>query len=105
MSFKDRLDGRAYTCSNDRFETDVRRGRRHGPRQARGAVFPQALLRNTRGYSLWLEHVIEKKTRKRVFWLMWYDRQGSPTIPLSGILGAQDIREIVKRLADLIQIT
>ena len=101
MAFKHRLNGQAYTCSNSRYHTNTDKGSPHGVGNALGSVFPQALV-NT-GYSLWLEHVLGPDGEE-VFWLMWYDQQGSPTIPLSGIFDGPDIQTISRGLASFIEI-
>jgi hypothetical protein len=102
MAFKDRLNGIAYTCSNRRFETDINKGHPHGAGQARGTVFDQPLIGGS--YSLWLEHVVDKYDGRDVFWFMWHDQNGDPTIPLSGVFDAADIREMSSRLASFIQV-
>jgi hypothetical protein len=35
---------------------------------------------------------------------MWHDQNGDPTIPLSGVFDAADIREMSSRLASFIQV-
>lgn len=86
-----------YTCENRRYKTNVEKGYPHGREgRARGSVTPEP-LHDGGSYSLWLEHVIEKNTGKKVFWLMWY-RQGKPTIPASGILDADDLGEMIQNL-------
>jgi hypothetical protein len=42
--------------------------------------------------------VIEKKTGREVFWLMWYN-DGAPTIPASGVFNADNLDTIVGNLA------
>ncbi len=101
MAFKDRLNVQAYTCANRRYRTNTDKGHPHGTGQAKGSVFPQALV-NT-GYSLWLEHVTGAEGEE-VFWLMWYDGQGSPTIPMSGVFDGPDIQTISRGLASFIQV-
>lgn len=101
MAHKDRLNGQPFTCANKRYQTNVSKGHPHGPGTAKGSVFPQALV-NT-GYSLWLEHVLSTDDEE-AFWLMWYDGQGLPTIPMSGVFGASDIQEITRGLASFIQV-
>jgi hypothetical protein len=105
MAFKDRLNGIAYTCRNRRYQTNIGRNgsHPHGAGQAMGSVFPHWLV-NHNGYSLWLEHVFEPTTGAEWFWLMWYDPNGDPTIPLSGVFDAADIQEMVGRLASFIQV-
>lgn len=104
MSDKDRLEGKEFTCSNKRFHTDITKGERHGLRKARGSVFPQPLVSSDSGYTLWLEYVVDKKEKGETFWLMWYDPNGSPTIPMSSVISADKIREMTSRLAGFIEI-
>jgi len=101
MAFKDRLNGQAFTCANRRFQTNISKGHPHGVGNAGGSVFAQALVNS--GYSLWLEYV-SGKDGEEMFWLMWYDPDGSPTIPLSGVFEAPDIQEISRGLASFIQV-
>jgi hypothetical protein len=103
LAFKDRLNDIAFTCSNRRFETDISKGHPHGNGQVIGSVFPQPVFGGI-GYTLWLEYVTDKLDGHHVFWLMWYDTNGSPTIPLSGVFDASDIQGIASRLATFIQV-
>jgi hypothetical protein len=103
MALRHRINGAAYTCENLRYGTNTGKGYAHGPSQASGSVFAQPLVIHN-GYSLWLEHVTEKATSAETFWLMWYDPNGSPTIPLSGVFDAPDIQEMASRLAAFIQV-
>lgn len=51
-------------------------------------------------YSLWLEHVREKRSGEPgLFWLMWY-RNGIPEIPGSSVFHERDIGELAKDLID-----
>ena len=54
------------------------------------------------GYSLWLEHVEEISTKDEVYWLMWYDGNGMPTIPMSGIFDKDELSEMTKQLASFV---
>jgi hypothetical protein len=89
----------SFSCKNSRFETNIDKGEPHGPSTTRGSVFKDALIQVPGGYSLWLEHVIDKNEGEECYWLMWYDPQGKPTIPLSGIFGRADLEQMVGRLA------
>ena len=102
MSAAHRLNGLNYTCSNNWFETDITKGYSHGQGQASGSVFSKELANN--GYSLWLEHVKDKLHGTDTYWLMWYNASGIPTIPLSGVLDASDIKVIAGRLAEFLTI-
>lgn len=98
MAEKDRLvvDGRAqdFTCGNSRFCTDVASGFPHFDSGAGGNALREPLAESGDS-TLWLEHVIDKRSpnpdRGALFWLMWY-RNGIPTIPMSGVLTADDLR-------------
>jgi hypothetical protein len=88
----------SYTCENRRYKTNTEKGHPHGSKgEAKGNVLPGPLF-DGGSYSLWLEHVVEKKTEKEVFWLMWY-RDGVPTIPASGVLNAKNLDTIISNLA------
>ncbi len=103
MAFKNRYQGHAYTCANRRFHTDITKGHQHKSGGARGSVFQKPIIEDG-SYSLWLEHVVDEEDGRDVFWLMWYDKSGSPTIPLSGVFEAADIRQMAARLAAYIQV-
>lgn len=91
----------AYTCENRRFVTNVSMGHPHGRSQAHGSVFGDPLITHG-GYTLWLEHVQERATGERLYWLMWYDPQGMPTIPLSSVFDRQDLSNMLAQLADFV---
>lgn len=97
-------DNDQFTCSNSRFETDVGRGYPHGTNKAKGSVFPSQIAGEDGGFTLWLEHVRDKKNNggADIYWLMWYDGRGKPTIPLSGILTSDDIQEIGARFIKMV---
>jgi hypothetical protein len=87
-----------YTCENSKYRTNLAKGNpRTGYATTLGNVFEGPLADH--GYSLWLEHAIEKKTGDEVYWLMWYDLNGVPTIPLSGVLNKADLEQMIGRLA------
>jgi hypothetical protein len=88
-----------FTCTNYRFETNIQKGEPHGNSATLGSVFRDPLIQNADGYSLWLEHAIQKDTRDEYYWLMWYDQQGKPTIPMSGIFARCDLEQMAGRLA------
>jgi hypothetical protein len=91
----------AYTCKNYRFRTDISKGSAHGGHRVRGSVFEEPLVQNTDGYSLWLEHVTND-SGDAYYWLMWYDPDGVPTIPMSGILDREHIADMSRLLASFI---
>jgi hypothetical protein len=102
LAAKHRLNGQPFTCSNSKYETNVQKGHAHGTGNASGSVFPHPIVQH--GYSLWLEYVTCKDDGADVFWLMWYDGNGDPTIPLSGVLNADDIQIVSESLASFIKI-
>lgn len=97
------INGQPYTCRNARFQTDVTRGKPHGAAPACGSVFDAPLVNNG-GYSLWLEYVEDHKNGGSMFWLMWYDGQGSPTIPASGVFDDGQLRTMNGQLSSFIQV-
>lgn len=97
------IAGQPYTCRNSRFQTDLTRGKPHGAAQARGSVFNAPLVNNG-GYSLWLEYVEDHKFGGNMFWLMWYDGNGAPTIPASGVFDETQLRDMNSQLATFIRV-
>lgn len=92
-----------YTCQNERFKTDTKSGHSHRRNQRhKGSALGLPLLDNTEdGYSLWLEHVTDRKNPKKPgYWFMWYEK-GIPTIPLSGIFYRDDIQKIAHKLNEI----
>ena len=88
----------AFSCENSRFRTNLAKGETHGgQRRVRGSVFPGALIERG-GFSLWLEHVEEIETSEEYYWLMWYDAQGRPTIPMSGVFDRSDLAGMLGQL-------
>jgi hypothetical protein len=94
-----------FTCRNSRFQTDLKQGSKpHGKAPAIGSVFDADLVNNG-GYSLWLEYVEDYKYGvKDIFWLMWYDVNGAPTIPLSGVFNLDQLRSMNAQLAAFITV-
>lgn len=97
------IGGQPYTCRNSRFQTDLSRGKSHGSASATGSVFDTALV-GSPDYSLWLEYVEDHKYGGSMFWLMWYDRHGAPTIPLSGVFDLDQLRSMNSQLAAFIKV-
>lgn len=91
-----------FTCQNYGFETNIEKGEPHRPNSnVRGSVFAEPLIDHD-GYSLWIEHVRERQAGGECYWLMWYDNEGIPTIPLSGVFDRGDLESMVARLARLV---
>jgi hypothetical protein len=103
MAKKDRIDDQPFTCHNDRFQTDTEKGKPHGKAQAGGSVFPGPLVPGDY-YTLWLEFVRDKKGGPDTLWLMWYDGEGTPTIPMSGVISADQIKQMTAKLTDFIKL-
>ena len=99
------INGQPYTCRNSRFQTDLlnKHGKPHGQGNAVGSVFDAPLVSNG-GYSLWLEYVEDHKYGGSMFWLMWYDGNGAPTIPASGVFDLDQLRSMNSQLAAFIQV-
>lgn len=88
-----------FSCENRKFMTNITKGEPHSPCSSTlGNVLDTPLI-DYGGYSLWLEHVTEKESGGEIYWLMWYDQEGRPTIPLSGVFGRDDLETMVGRLA------
>lgn len=98
-----------FTCENRRFQTDTTKGKPHGKdangaKRADGSVFDGPLFDNGVA-SLWLEHVHDTHQPDGSFyWLMWYDARGNPTIPLSGVMSADDVREMAGLLTRFMEL-
>lgn len=103
MAKKDRIDDKPFTCRNARFETDIQKGEPHGKGHARGSVFPEPLVPGDRS-TLWLEFVRNTKGGSDTFWLMWYDNEGTPAIPLSGVISVDQIKQMTAKLTDYIKL-
>lgn len=96
-------DGRRlpFTCMNKRYMTDVTAGFPHAPRgEARGSVIEGPLF-DYEDASIWLEHVVDRETGETCYWLMWYNTDGRPTIPLSGVFGRSEIERATEALRTL----
>jgi hypothetical protein len=92
----------SYTCENHGFRTNTSAGKPHGPLgTALGNVLSTPLIQGP-DYSLWLEHVVETKTGRRCYWLMWYDSRGVPSIPISAVFERSDLSEMLRRLAEFV---
>jgi hypothetical protein len=91
-----------YTCNNAKFKTNIAKGEPHGNCPTGGSVFNKPLV-VYQGGSLWLEHVQEHENPDEPFyWLMHYDHTGYPTIPLSGVMGKDDLQEMARLMASLV---
>jgi hypothetical protein len=102
MSEKDRFKGRAFTCTNRRFRTNVQKGWPHSDGQAMGSVFDQPLARIGK-QTLWLEHAISKPDGNELVWFMWYDEMGSPTTPTSVAFPESELEGMSRQLSTVRQ--
>lgn len=91
-----------FTCINSGYGTNLLKGEPHSPfSETCGSVFPEPLIQHS-GNSLWLEHIVELKTGTELYWLMWYDEEGKPIIPLSGVFDRTELRTMISRLVEFI---
>jgi hypothetical protein len=91
-----RLD---FTCDNKGYQTNIKHGLPHSPHsQVLGNALKQPLV-DRDGYTLWLEHVIQKTDGQNCYWFMWY-LNGKPTIPLSGVFADAELKQIAQLLND-----
>src|SRR5258708_4948953 len=83
--------------------TDLSRGYAHSALHpnSTGSVLPDPLF-NFGEASIWLEHVVDRHSGERCFWLMWYDAEGNPTIPMSGVFGVDEIEQASTALRNLV---
>ena len=93
-----------FSCHNSAFRTDIGRGNPHSNYAATlGSVTGQPLVRTSEGATLWLEHVEEVKTpTQKCYWLMWYDQNGIPTIPLSGVFDKSELGQLAQQLVQFV---
>lgn len=92
-----RLD---FSCTNAYFRTNVEIGKDHGNCATKGSVFSTPLVIQAQGgFSLWLEHVENIASGDQMYWLMWYDGNGFPTMPMSGVFDREDIKKMVALLS------
>jgi hypothetical protein len=96
------INGKPFTCRNGRFQTDLRQGHPRGPAQATGSVLPQALL-SLPDASLWLEYVEDHKNGGEMFWLMWYDAAGEPTVPSSSVFDTDELQTMIAQLSSFMR--
>lgn len=89
-----------FTCENSRFRTDLQKGYSPVSRSGtRGSVTEEALY-NDGEYSFWLEHIVEKKTEKNLFWFMWY-KDGIPLLNMSGVFDEDDLTTVIQNISSI----
>jgi hypothetical protein len=70
-----------------------------------GSVTGEPLIHTSDGYTLWLEHVDSTDVNgggDQLYWVMWYEPNGVPTIPLSGVFDRDQLTEMVRQLMQFI---
>ena len=88
-----------FSCENKKFRTDTRYGFAHTPHVSRGSVVAEHLLEADEGLTLWLEHVEQKSDPDaRWFWLMWYDEEGKPKMPMSAVFDEHQLGNMIEQL-------
>lgn len=92
-----------FSCGNDRFWTNIDKGFPHGASSTRGSALKDPVIpaSESGGYSLWLEHVVDAN-EEELYWLMWYDENGKPTIPMSAIFNKEELAAMVKQLVSFV---
>jgi len=101
----DRRTGKkiSFSCGNRRFKTNIRLGYSHSPfAKVKGSVLKVPLVNSAEGYTLWLEHVVDKESDEKLYWLMWYGPDGIPTIPLSGVFSKDDLATMLERMIQFV---
>lgn len=87
-----------FTCKNSRFQTDISSG--YGPKSRggiKGSVTKKPLYIEG-DTSFWLEHIIEIKTNKKLFWFMWY-KDGWPLLNMSSVFDTDDLTMVIKNIS------
>ena len=94
----------SYSCQNYGYRTDAATGRPHSSHSTTlGSVTGQPLVQTSEGATLWLEHVEESKNpSQKCYWLMWYDPNGMPTIPLSGVFDRSELGQLAQQLMQFV---
>ena len=92
----------AFSCANRRFETDLGCGQRHRSSPTLGSVTGEPLVSDPE-YSLWLEHVRDRHDEARgreegLYWLIWYNDEQKPVIPLSAVFNRQQLANMARQL-------
>jgi hypothetical protein len=91
-----------YTCFNRAYSTNINKGFSHSNLSTtRGSVLENPLI-NSNGYTLWLEYVIDRDGDDDIYWLMWYDENGCPTMPMSAIFTRNDLANMISQLTNFI---
>jgi hypothetical protein len=86
-----------WMCKNGGYQTHPDIGYEHVPGGHKGSVFKEPINGEIGdGPTLWLEHLQQggKEPHEPLFWLMWYDRSGKPTLSASAIFSQRDLDAI-----------
>lgn len=89
------------TCENSRFKTDINKGYAHFSSQNHFGSVTKTPIYDDSYASLFLEHVIEIKNNKSVFWLMWYNSKGEPLLAESAVFDEADLLKIIQNLSSV----
>lgn len=92
-----------FSCGNKRFWTNIGKGFPHGASSTRGSALKDPVIpaNESGGYSLWLEHVVDAN-EEELYWLMWYDENGKPTISMSAIFNKEELAAMLKQLVSFV---
>jgi hypothetical protein len=94
-----------YTCENNLYKTDINKGYKHYKKHDyKGCVTETPLLKLKNSNSLWLEYVIDKQSKEKGIWLMWYDKNGYPAIPASAIIYLEHLNEVIKNFISILKL-
>jgi hypothetical protein len=89
-----------FSCENYSYRTNIEQGHPHSPVTTRGSVAQGPLVQGDTGYTLWLEHVTDKRDPgAELYWLMWYDTEGKPTVTMSSVFGPEQLEQMRGRLS------
>lgn len=86
-----------FTCKNAQFQTDI-----SSPVNSiyPGSVTPMPIYDDGGGQILLLEKVVHNNGKK-CFWFMWYYDNGIPILPMSGVIDADDIAEVIRNISKI----
>lgn len=87
----------AFTCKNALFQTNISK-----PLNTfyPGSVTQKPIYEDRNGKTLLLERVIHNNGEK-YYWFMWYQKDGLPLIPLSGVIDEDHILEVIKNISKI----
>lgn len=86
-----------FTCENSKFRTDL-------SIPPKNPKFPGSVTENPiyeDDQILLLERVENIGNGNKCFWFMWYDYNGIPVMPMSGVIDADDIAEVIRNISKI----